>query len=78
MEWLAGLQGCLERDSTDPEPQEVVIEDNVFIGNNVTILKGVRIGKNTVVAAGSVVTKSFPNDVVIGGVPAQIISPASS
>ena len=66
------------RDSTDPESKEVVIEDNVFIGNHVTILKGVTIGKNSVVAAGSVVTKSFPNDVIIGGVPAKIIASLTS
>lgn len=62
------------RKITDPNPAEVRIEDNVFIGNNVTILKGVTIGKNTVVAAGSIVTKSFPENVVIGGAPAKIIS----
>ena len=34
------------RNETDPDPQEVIIEENVFIGNNVTILKGVVIGGN--------------------------------
>lgn len=62
------------RKTTDPNPEAVTIEDNVFIGNNVTILKGVTIGENTVVAAGAIVTKSFPKDVVIGGAPAKIIS----
>ncbi len=61
------------RAQTDPSPMEVIIRDNVFIGNNVTILKGVEIGKNTVVANGSVVTKSFPESVIIGGVPAKVI-----
>ena len=61
------------RNETDPDPQEVIIEENVFIGNNVTILKGVVIGKNSVVAAGSIVTKCFPANVVIGGNPAKII-----
>jgi len=61
------------RMETDPNPQKVIIEENVFIGNNVTILKGVRIGRNSVVAAGAVLTKSFPDNVVIGGVPAKII-----
>lgn len=51
----------------------VIIEDNVFIGNNVTILKGCQIGKNSVVANGSVVTKSFPKNVIVGGNPARII-----
>lgn len=61
------------RMATDPNPESVVIEENVFIGNNVTILKGVTIGENTVVAAGAVVTKSFPENAVIAGVPAKII-----
>lgn len=61
------------RQKTDANPQPVFIEDNVFLGNEVTVLKGVRIGKNTVVAARSVVTKSFPENVIIGGCPAKII-----
>jgi len=65
------------RNSTDPNPLKVVIEDNVFIGNNVTVLKGVTIGKNSVVAAGAVVTKSFPENVIIAGVPATIIEQIS-
>ena len=63
-----------KRMETDPSPQAVIIGDNVFIGNNVTIIKGVEIGANCVIAAGAVVTKSFPKHVIIGGVPAQIIS----
>jgi len=62
------------RKQTDPAPQEVIIENNVFIGNNVTILKGVVVGENSVIATGAVVTKSFPKNVVIGGCPAKIIS----
>lgn len=62
-----------KRQQTDPFPKEVIIADNVFIGNNVTILKGVSIGENSVVASGSVVTKTFPENVIIGGVPAKII-----
>jgi len=45
----------------------------VFIGNNVTVLKGVTIGENSIVATGAIVTKSFPKDVIIGGCPAKII-----
>ncbi len=62
-----------KRLETDPKPEEVVIGENVFIGNNVTILKGVNIGENSVVANGAIVTKSFPKNVVIAGVPAKII-----
>ena len=62
-----------KRLETDPAPQAVIIENNVFIGNNVTILKGVTLGENSVVASGAVVTKSFPANFVIGGVPAKSI-----
>lgn len=51
----------------------ITIGNNVWIGGNATICPGVTLGNNVVVAAGAVVTKSFPNDVVIGGNPAKII-----
>ena len=51
----------------------VKIGDNVFIGNNVIILKGVTIGDNSVIGAGSVVTKSFENNSIIAGNPAVFI-----
>lgn len=53
--------------------QGIVIGDNCWIGAKSTILDGVRIGNGCVIAAGAVVTKSFPDNVVIGGVPAKII-----
>jgi acetyltransferase-like isoleucine patch superfamily enzyme len=51
----------------------VKIGDNVWIGMNATILKGVNIGDNSVVAAGSVVTKSVPANVVVAGNPAVVV-----
>lgn len=51
----------------------VVIEDNVFIGMNALILPDVRIGHDSVVAAGAVVTKSVPPGSVVGGIPAKPI-----
>jgi acetyltransferase-like isoleucine patch superfamily enzyme len=51
----------------------IKIGENCWIGNSVTILKGVELGDNVTVAANSVVTKSFPSNVVIAGVPAKII-----
>lgn len=51
----------------------IVIGENVWIGNNVTILKNTEIGKNTIVATGAVVSGVFPENVIIGGVPAKII-----
>ncbi len=51
----------------------VVIEDNVWIGERVCILSGVRIGKGAVIAANAVVTKDVPSNAVVGGVPAKMI-----
>lgn len=51
----------------------ITIGDNVWIGGAAVIVPGVTLGDNVVVAAGSVVTKSFPDNVVVGGNPAQII-----
>jgi len=51
----------------------VVIGDNVFLGTRVTVLKGVEIGANTVIGAGSVVTASLPENVIAGGNPCRVI-----
>lgn len=51
----------------------IEIMDDVFIGSNVTILNGVRIGSNSIVAAGAVVAKDVPSNSVVGGVPAKVI-----
>lgn len=51
----------------------VSIEDDVFIGMNTIILKGVTIGKGAVVGAGSVVSKSIPQHVIAAGNPARVI-----
>lgn len=53
----------------------VIIEENVFIGANCTILKGVTIGKNSIVGACSVVTKNIPPDEIWAGNPAKFIKP---
>lgn len=54
--------------------QPVKIGKNVFIGARVTILKGVNIGDDTVIAAGSVVVKDVPRSVIFAGNPARFIS----
>lgn len=57
----------------NPYDLPVVIEDDVWVGANVTILKGVTIGRGSVVAAGAVVTRSCPPYSIIGGVPAKVL-----
>lgn len=52
--------------------KDVVIEDGVWIGINATILPGVTIGKKSIVAAGTIVTKSIPPHVMVAGNPAII------
>ena len=49
------------------------IKKNAWIGANATILPGVTIGENAVVAAGSVVNKNVPDHTIVGGIPAKII-----
>lgn len=51
----------------------ILIKKNAWIGANVTILPGVTIGKNAVVAAGAVVSKDVPDNTVVGGIPARFI-----
>ena len=52
---------------------KVFIGDYVYLGNNTLVMPGVAIGNNVLVAAGSVVTKSIPDNVVVGGNPAKYI-----
>lgn len=51
----------------------VVIKDHVWIGSNVTIMPGVTIGENSVIGAGSVVTRDIPDNVVACGVPCRVL-----
>ena len=53
--------------------QEIVINDDLWIGANAVILPGVTIGSHCVVAAGAVVTKDIPDGCIVAGVPAKII-----
>jgi acetyltransferase-like isoleucine patch superfamily enzyme len=66
----------LERrmDSQKPKTAAVFIEDDVFIGTNCLILKGVTLGCGSVVGAGSVVTKDVSPGVIVAGNPAKVIS----
>jgi len=65
----------------DPEPRRakcesaepIVIEDNVWLGGGAIVCPGVTVGRNTVVGAGSVVTKDLPADVLAVGSPAKVV-----
>lgn len=52
----------------------ITLEDDVWLGANVVVLKGVKIEKGAIIAAGSVVTKSIPEYEIWGGVPAKKLS----
>jgi acetyltransferase-like isoleucine patch superfamily enzyme len=72
------LQGIPMIDVTDAmklpdHDRGVVIEDDVWIGTRAIILHGVTIGRGSVVGAGSVVTKSVPEFVIVAGVPARVL-----
>lgn len=60
-----------DRGTTYPAP--IVLGRNVWVGSNATILQGVTIGDNAVVAAGAVVSRDVPANTIVGGVPARII-----
>lgn len=63
-----------ERSMSKPEwAAPVVIEDRVFVGSNVRILKGVRIGMGAVIANSSLVTSDIPPMTVAGGIPAKVL-----
>ena len=55
------------------EPKDVVIGDNVWLGINVVVLKGVTIGDNTLIGANSVLTKDIPSNVIAAGNPCKVI-----
>lgn len=65
--------GYLVQDSTDRyhEAKPIVIEDNVWIATGAIVLAGVRVGRNSIVAAGAVVIKDVPADSIAMGVPAR-------
>ena len=51
----------------------IIVKDNVFIGANATLLKGITIGENTIIGACSVVTKNVPANQIWAGNPAKFI-----
>ncbi len=55
------------------QPSKITIKNNVFIGMQCIILKGVTIGENTIIGAGSIVTKDIPSNVIAAGIPCKVI-----
>ena len=64
--------GVLVREA---RPQSIRIENDVWLGANVTVLPGVVVGERSVIAAGAVVAHDVPPGVLVGGVPARVIKP---
>src|SRR5690554_3494159 len=67
------MERPLDRIFSMDKPREIIIEDNVWIGANCIVLKGVKIGSGSIIAAGSVVVESIPENVIARGNPAQVI-----
>ena len=65
----AVLAGVVEPPSANP----VIIEDGVLIGANAVVLEGIKVGKGSVIAAGSIVVKDVEPYTVVAGVPAKLL-----
>ena len=65
-------------DEFNKESKPVIIKNDVYIGAGSTILMGVELAEKIFVASGSVVTKSFPANILVGGVPARLIKKLSA
>jgi acetyltransferase-like isoleucine patch superfamily enzyme len=62
-------------DPRSSRPRPIVIGDNVWLGVNVTVMKGVTIGENSLIGAGSIVTRDIPANVIAAGNPCTVIRP---
>ena len=60
------------------EGKAAIVGDNVYIGPSVCLVENVRIGNNVIVGAGAVVVKDVPQNTIVAGVPAKVISDSSS
>ena len=67
------LDSITSEEKDEDNDKDVIIEEDVWCGANVVILKGVTIGRSSIIAAGSVVTKSVPPYSIVAGVPAKVI-----
>lgn len=68
--WIDEVKANEKEDFYD---QDVTIEEDVWIGANVTILKGVTVGRSSIIAAGALVIKDVPPYSIVAGVPAKVI-----
>jgi serine acetyltransferase len=79
--YLAGYPGhpinaklrALGKPDADSQVGDIILDDDVWLATGVKVMPGVTIGRGTIVAAGSVVTKDLPSFVLAGGVPARVI-----
>lgn len=62
-----------DKDKPSGYDHDVIIEKDVWIGSNVTILAGVHVGRGVTIAAGAVVNKDMPPYSIVGGVPAKVL-----
>ena len=62
-----------DNDKPEGYDHDVIVEKDVWIGSNVTILEGVHVGRGATIAAGAVVNKDVPPYSIVGGVPAKLI-----
>ena len=69
----ADWHGIYDRAIPVGKTSPIILKDNVWIGDRAVVGKGVTIGKNSIVAAGAIVVKDVPDNVVVGGNPAKII-----
>ena len=74
----ADWHGIYDRATPVGKTIPITLEENVWIGDRAVVGKGVTIGKNSIVAAGAVVVKDVPANVVVGGNPAKIIKDLDS
>ena len=74
----ADWHGIYDRATPVGKTLPITLEENVWIGDRAVVGKGVTIGKNSIVAAGAVVVKDVPANVVVGGNPAKIIKDLDS
>ena len=69
----ADWHGLYDRATPVGNTLPITLEENVWIGDRAVVGKGVKIGRNSIVAAGAVVVKDVPPNVVVGGNPAKVI-----